>query len=272
MRRLLLGLAIAMMAALVPGSADGDDQAIAEHISNKLKVEQQRGNLQGFHLNLRVDRGTVWYQGFVANQQQKNLVLRTAQRAKNLGVVQVVDDIQVRAAGMTSSRDPQYQQASYTQDYTPAPTNITPAPAYSTPAPNLSTPTPGFSTTEPGFSTPAPSYSTPSPVYNSPAPSISSQVPVQMNAAPLSAQQNPMPISYGGGAGIQADNPSLPGYAWPGYAAHPNYGAVTYPKQHSPSAWPYIGPFYPYPQVPLGWRKVTLEWDDGWWMLDFHNK
>lgn len=24
-----------------------------------------------------------------------------------------------------------------------------------------------------------------------------------------------------------------------------------------------------YPQVPLGWRKVTLEWDDGWWMLDF---
>ena len=31
----------------------------------------------------------------------------------------------------------------------------------------------------------------------------------------------------------------------------------------------YIGPFYPYPQVPLGWRKVTLEWDDGWWFLDF---
>ena len=25
---------------------------------------------------------------------------------------------------------------------------------------------------------------------------------------------------------------------------------------------PYIGPFYPYPQVPLGWRKVQLEWDD----------
>ena len=25
----------------------------------------------------------------------------------------------------------------------------------------------------------------------------------------------------------------------------------------------------PYPQVPLGWRRVTLEWDDGWWHLDF---
>jgi len=68
------------------------------------------------------------------------------------------------------------------------------------------------------------------------------------------------------------DHPSLPGYAWPTYAAYPNYAAVTYPKQYSPSAWPYIGPFYPYPQVPLGWRKVTLKWDDGWWNLDFKAK
>ncbi len=47
---------------------------------------------------------------------------------------------------------------------------------------------------------------------------------------------------------------------------------VTYPHQYSPTAWPYIGPFYPYPQVPLGWRKVMLEWDDGWWQLDFLSK
>ena len=68
------------------------------------------------------------------------------------------------------------------------------------------------------------------------------------------------------------DNPQMPGYAWPSYAAYPNYAAVTYPRQYSPMAWPYIGPFYPYPQVPLGWRKVSLEWDDGWWMLDFKSK
>ena len=71
------------------------------------------------------------------------------------------------------------------------------------------------------------------------------------------------------GQSVSYDNPQLPGYAWPSYASSPNYAALTYPKQYSPSAWPYIGPFYPYPQVPLGWRKVTLEWDDGWWMLDF---
>jgi len=65
------------------------------------------------------------------------------------------------------------------------------------------------------------------------------------------------------------DQPAMPAYAWPAYAAYPNYAGVTYPRQYSPTAWPYIGPFYPYPQVPLGWRKVSLEWHDGWWNLDF---
>jgi osmotically-inducible protein OsmY len=65
------------------------------------------------------------------------------------------------------------------------------------------------------------------------------------------------------------DQPNMPEHAWPAYASHPNYAAVTYPKQYSASAWPYIGPFYPYPQVPLGWRKVQLEWDDGYWQLNF---
>ena len=75
-----------------------------------------------------------------------------------------------------------------------------------------------------------------------------------------------------GGSPMAYDNAHLPGYAWPSYAASPNYGAVTYPKQYSAAAWPYIGPFYPYPQVPLGWRKVTLEWDDGWWFLNFKDR
>ena len=73
----------------------------------------------------------------------------------------------------------------------------------------------------------------------------------------------------GHGRGPSYENAQMPGYAWPSYAAYPNYAALTYPKQYSPTAWPYIGPFYPYPQVPLGWRKVTLEWDDGWWFLNF---
>ena len=73
----------------------------------------------------------------------------------------------------------------------------------------------------------------------------------------------------GGVAPARYDQPNMPNYAWPSYSAYPNYASLTYPRQYSPTAWPYIGPFYPYPQVPLGWRKVTMEWDDGWWMLDF---
>jgi hypothetical protein len=75
-----------------------------------------------------------------------------------------------------------------------------------------------------------------------------------------------------GAVGPVYDQPNVPQYAWPNYAAAPNYAAVTYPRQYSASAWPYIGPFYPYPQVPLGWREVTLEWDDGHWFLDFNDR
>jgi len=74
-----------------------------------------------------------------------------------------------------------------------------------------------------------------------------------------------------GVAPARYDQPHMPNHAWPSYSAYPNYAGLTYPRQYSPTAWPFIGPFYPYPQVPLGWRKVTLEWDDGWWMLDFKN-
>ena len=73
--------------------------------------------------------------------------------------------------------------------------------------------------------------------------------------------QGPLPGQY--------NQPNLPDYAWPTYANYPNYAQVSYPRSYSPKAWPYIGPFYPYPQVPLGWRKVTLEHHNGWWWLDF---
>ncbi len=83
----------------------------------------------------------------------------------------------------------------------------------------------------------------------------------------------PLPMGAGGAgmpvSAVRGEGPNMPNYAWPSYAASPNYAALQYPTQYSPTAWPYIGPFYPYPQVPLGWRRVSLEWDDGWWFLDF---
>lgn len=68
------------------------------------------------------------------------------------------------------------------------------------------------------------------------------------------------------------NSPNLPPHSYPTYGAYPNYAAVSYPKEYSASAFPYIGPFYPYPQVPLGWRKASLEWKDGAWALDFDSR
>ncbi|MBX3438693.1 MAG: BON domain-containing protein [Planctomycetaceae bacterium] len=68
------------------------------------------------------------------------------------------------------------------------------------------------------------------------------------------------------------NSPNLPEYAWPTHAAYDNSAAVTYPSMYDASAWPYIGPFYPYPQVPLGWRSAQLVWDDGYWNLKFNSR
>ncbi|NUQ62552.1 MAG: BON domain-containing protein [Pirellulales bacterium] len=126
-----------------------------------------------------------------------------------------------------------------------------------------------------GVPTPA-APMTPAPATAAPIAGVPTEaVPIQgMPVQGMQVQGAPMPM-YGAPVPTAAmppasyDQPHLPAYAWPGYAAYPNYAGVTYPKQYSPTAWPYIGPFYPYPQVPLGWRKVCLEWHDGWWFLDF---
>ncbi len=60
--------------------------------------------------------------------------------------------------------------------------------------------------------------------------------------------------------------PKMPSYAWPTYAPYNNYSRVAYPQVYPYQAWPFIGPCYPFPKVPLGWRSVKLEFEDGhWW-------
>jgi hypothetical protein len=87
------------------------------------------------------------------------------------------------------------------------------------------------------------------------------------NAPPM---DGPMPEGPSGttGASMTA-TPRNPNYAWPSYAPYPNFSAVGYPTVYPWQAWPNIAPPYPYPEVPLDWRAVTLRWDDGIWWLDF---
>lgn len=77
----------------------------------------------------------------------------------------------------------------------------------------------------------------------------------------------PAPLGVPGAITPDMQAPPLPPYAWPTYAPHNNLSRVGYPQAYPYNAFPFIGPYYPFPKVPLGWRKVTLEWSDGHWYL-----
>jgi BON domain len=71
--------------------------------------------------------------------------------------------------------------------------------------------------------------------------------------------QAPPGVPYG------LNPPKMPPYAWPTYAPYNNYSRVAYPTAYPYNAFPFIGPQYPFPKVPLGWRSVKLEFEDGYW-------
>ena len=83
----------------------------------------------------------------------------------------------------------------------------------------------------------------------------------------MMGSNEPVPLASPAQPGYDMTGPKLPPYAWPTYAPYPNYSRVGYPEAYPYNAFPYIGPFYPFPKVPLGWRSVKLEWDDGHWYL-----
>ncbi|MFO0849093.1 MAG: BON domain-containing protein [Gemmataceae bacterium] len=76
----------------------------------------------------------------------------------------------------------------------------------------------------------------------------------------------PAPLGHPGMGPADGMAPPLPPYAWPTYAPYNNASRVAYPTAYPYNAFPFIGPYYPFPKVPLGWRSVTLSWEDGhWW-------
>ena len=99
-----------------------------------------------------------------------------------------------------------------------------------------------------------------------PAPEpLPASAPIQAPALAPPAPQH----AFSRRAGLQYDWPYMPNFAWPADAPYPNYSAVQYPRSYRGHAWPYIGPFTPYPEPPLDWRKVTLRYKAGHWYLKF---
>jgi hypothetical protein len=237
MRRLFISLMVVLTASL----ALAGNQEVANQIKRNL---ENSGKMSDYRIAVKVQDGTAWLSGHVTDQSQKSTALRIAY--KTTGVNRVVNNLTIVESDEEES------------DVAQVPSSYVPAPAKR------------VSAEEPRV--------LPRRIAQNSRPA-SDSVPLAMNqpapqSMPSGAAPRPMynPAAPAGVAPARYDQPCLPNYAWPSYAAYPNYAAVTYPKHYSPTAWPYIGPFYPYPQVPMGWRKVTLEWDDGWWFLDFRDE
>jgi hypothetical protein len=263
MRRMLM-VCVAAAAALFSGMVWAGNQETAEQIASNLR---KSGQLTDYRIAVKFQDGTAWVQGRVRDQDQMNRALKLVFQTP--GVTRVVNDLAVgndqtaeapqsaqKASGTNKPNGPNPLRGANNKTAQALSSSFTTSPAQRVAMMQPVPPAPGKQ--------PAP----PAPVAATPEIAPPGAMPAG-NGAPL-----PMYSAGAGGAPapVRYDQPQLPNYAWPSYAAYPNYAALTYPKQYSPTAWPYIGPFYPYPQVPLGWRKVTLEWSDGWWQLDFKDQ
>ncbi|MCS7237467.1 MAG: BON domain-containing protein [Thermoguttaceae bacterium] len=290
MRRLVSGFLVLMALITIGQTAFGGNQELADRIAANLR---ESGQLRNYRIEIRVEDGTAILQGSVANMEQMNTALRIA--AQTDGVARVINRLTVSTTEAGGVENP----PSPPRLLTPMPTQAPQAEqaVAQAPAPSPSVEVVPASTAEPGPGLLIPpnrqvelqratnsSAVSRTAKVTEPAPA---QEPAQVVLIPSAAMlgNRPLPIAYvqprqdgapgyvmpvaAGPAPMVYNQPYLPNYAWPSYAAYPNYAALTYPRQYSPTAWPYIGPFYPYPQVPLGWRRVSLEWHDGWWFLDF---
>ena len=245
-----------------------NNQEIAEQIGAALTS----ANLDGYDIQIRYQNGTAMLDGSVGTQ---------AERANASRVVSSIPGVRSVANRLACSEEPARPVARQGQM---GPGQMGPAGPYGQ-VPNAQgqygPPRQyGPGPQGPGPQGPGPQGNIAAAGYNQPGGGPMPGQPMPGAGMPQMAGAMPMapgaPPSYGhGGMGASQavyNNPSLPDYAWPSYAQYPNSAAVNYPTQYSASAFPYIGPFYPYPQVPLGWRDATLRWDDGQWNLMFRSR
>jgi len=302
MRRILTGFTVAAILAAIPTLAVAGNQEIADQITDSLR---KSGRMSDYAVGVKYQDGTAWLRGRVSSEEQMATAITIA--FKTRGVTSVVNELSVAPNGSSpsksgsdgssspgsSSRNPlrgtsgaQVTDNSQSQNVSMAKRLETFL--YSNDADQNASARGDRSSNSAPRPTVVRAVSAEESQGDIPQPMAQPQRAMPMNTSsmpmaqpmargPVAPNGGPLPMysAAGGGGGpapARYDQPCLPNYAWPSYAAYPNYAAVTYPKQYSPTAWPYIGPFYPYPQVPLGWRKVSLEWSDGWWFLDFKDQ
>lgn len=238
------------------------NQAVAQNIAEAMTS----AGLNGYDIEIRYKSGVASLIGEVDSQEQAIRAHRAASSVP--GVNQVLNQLTVngKQVQMPQQQRPQYGMA---------PQGAVPA---------------GYGMPQAGYPGPQGAYPAPRGAYPGPqgpmpgayppgaqAGGAFTGMPIQQAQAMMAqpGPNGPMPqygnIQQTGGHHLY-NQPNMPNYAWPSYAQYDNSAAISYPTQYDASAWPYIGPYYPYPQVPLDWRKSTLEWDDGSWSLKFDSR
>jgi hypothetical protein len=208
-----------------PAEAPPGSRQVADAIGDALRQAGKAGQLRHYNIDVTVKDGTAELTGTVASQQQREEVLKLVNGVT--GVRQVVDKLALLA-----------------------PNPIAQIQATAPPAPGLQSPP---AAPPPGELAPPPQLREPLPPAGAGAP------PNGIIPEPVPTFAAPMPSPY------DLNPPRMPPYAWPTYAPFNNFSRVAYPDAYPYQSWPFIGPCYPFPKIPPGWRSVKLEWQDGYW-------
>jgi hypothetical protein len=251
----LLAAAAAVAQAQTP--AAGYNQATANAVAGALRSSP---NLTPYRIEIETVNGLATLSGNVATAAQRNEALALASSVP--GVAGVIDRLVV--GGDSRVRPVQYQPGSE-----PRIAGGQPYPGHG----------PGMMGGQPYAGPGAGAPGGGEIIYDGPAPGPGGYVggpggyvggPAVGQPGPMGAMDGPMAEGPAGAPGAtQSAMPRNPNYSWPSYAPYPNFSAVGYPTAYPWQAWPNIAAPYPYPEVPLDWRAVTLRWDDGIWWLDF---
>jgi hypothetical protein len=206
-------------------AAKAANQELADAVAKKLKAS---GVTKGAKLDIETNAGMLRLAGTATSAEQHEQILETLRKERIPGLRTIESYVKVDGApGMVQPAGGQMGGG------------VGPVPGPG--SPYSAGPPPGAVPVPPGAAGP----------YPFPA-GVAAGDPLPLNGMPAMAPVDPA-------------GPRLPPYAWPTYAPYNNYSRVAYPQTYPYNAFPYIGPYYPFPRVPLGWRKVQLEWEDGHW-------
>lgn len=221
-----------------PAVVASADQRLADAVVRKLS---ETPGLNGYQVEIACLNGAVELEGRVKDAQQEIDLLRAVRAVK--GVAKVNARLTTTSMIAPAQAVESLPQAGGAPAVSPAPVPM---------APNSF----GGGTFSPGPDT----GMTPGGVGYGGAP---------ITGAPMSGGSfgtDPTPIGMPPSAGLyDSGPPKMPPYAWPTYAPYNNYSRVGYPTDYPMNAFPFIGPYYPFPKVPLGFRAIKLEWEDGSW-------